>query len=46
MAQHLFEVWRDKQCLYWTDHKECVPDERTQKDMKRAGLKIKTRSKG
>ena len=41
--QHLFEVWRDGVCLFWTDDPRCIPDAETQRSMRRSGCRIKQR---
>ena len=36
----LFEVYRDKQRLMWTEHEECIPSNEMIKTLKAAGYKI------
>ena len=36
----LFEVYRDKQRLMYTEHKECIPPADLIKEMKAAGYKV------
>lgn len=37
----IFQVLKDGKVMFWTKHKECIPDEETIKAMKKAGYKIK-----
>jgi hypothetical protein len=36
----LFEVYRDKQRLWYTEHEECIPSIETVKNLKAAGYKV------
>lgn len=36
-----FQVLRNGKVMFWTKHKDCVPDEETIKALKSAGYKIK-----
>jgi hypothetical protein len=36
----LFEVYRDKQRLMWTEYEECIPSIDTIKELKAAGCKV------
>jgi predicted ribosome-associated RNA-binding protein Tma20 len=36
----LFEVYRDKKRLMYTEHKECIPSIETIKNIKAAGYKV------
>ena len=37
------EVWKDKKLYFTTDHIDCVPDDRIQKQMKQSGYKVRIR---
>lgn len=37
----LFQVLKDGKVMFWTNYKECIPDDETINAMKKAGYKIK-----
>lgn len=39
----IFKVLKDGKVMFWTEHKSCIPDAETIKQMKKAGYKISQR---
>lgn len=39
--EYLFEVYKDKKRVFWTECEECSPDEETIKLLKKSGYRVK-----